>query len=330
MSVRGFQDRPGGRMAYVKVGKEQRTKLFPPNTDPDLIAIWRAEQRLELKKAGPEKGTLGADAEEYLKLRSTMPSIADRTREIGAWLSRFGNRSRQSIEHTEIAAQANEWLAAGKAASTVKHRLNALSNLYRVLDGKLGRNPLRDVSQPVEPDAEDRAIPMSLARAIIAQIQADSKSAIRAQILLNTGMRCGELGRLVSTDVRLDGPEPSVNIRTLKGGKNRRVPLNASAIAAFRIYRQRDLWGQFSASSLRHSLHRACAKVKDEDDKPAAPIHPHVLRHTFASWLVNEGRVSLKTAQRMLGHRKIQTTVRYVREDEQQARQALKQLDAVG
>ena len=329
MGIRGYQDRPNGRMAYVKVGKEQRTYLFPPGTDPDIIAKWRAEQRLILKRRQPVQGTLAADAEQYLNMRSTMPSYSDRVREIGAWSPRFGSRSRHEIEHTEIAAQANEWLAQGKAASTVKHRLNALSNLYRLLDGRLGRNPVRDVPRPVEPDAEDRAIPMALARQIIAQIQPGSESAIRAQILLNTGMRCGELGRLVATDVRLDGPEPFVNIRTLKGGKNRRVPLNTSAIAAFRVYRAQNLWGRFSASSLRHSLHRACKKVKDEDGKPAAPIHPHVLRHTFASWLVNDGRVSLKTAQRMLGHRKIQTTVRYVREDEAQARLALKQLDAV-
>ena len=253
----------------------------------------------------------------------------NRVREIGAWLPRFGTRSRHSLEHTEIAArrkQTNGWPPASRRVP-VNHRLNALSN--RLLDGKLGRNPVRDVPRPTEPDAEDRAIPMSLARQILAEIQLGSKSAIGAQILLNTGIRCGELGRLVTTDVRLDGPEPFVNVRTHKGGKNRRVPLNASAIAAFRVYRVQDLWGRFSASSLRHSLHRACKKVKDEDGKPAAPIHPHILRHTFASWLVNEGRVSLKTAQRMLGHRKIQTTVRYVREDEAYARQALKQLDAV-
>jgi len=59
------------------------------------------------------------------------------------------------------------------------------------------------------------------------------------------------------------------------------------------------------------------------------PIHPHVVRHTFASWLVNEGKVSLKTAQKMLGHRSIQTTIRYVREDENSARAALIFLDSL-
>ena len=46
------------------------------------------------------------------------------------------------------------------------------------------------------------------------------------------------------------------------------------------------------------------------------PIRARDLRHTFASWLVNEGKASLKTAQKLLGHRKIATTTRCVREDE--------------
>jgi integrase/recombinase XerC len=82
-----------------------------------------------------------------------------------------------------------------------------------------------------------------------------------------------------------------------------------------------ELFGKpFSSASLRQRLHLACQKLR----VPA--IHPHVLRHTFASWLVNEGGVSLKTAQRMLGHRSIQTTTRYVRDDEKSARAAMARL----
>jgi integrase len=108
------------------------------------------------------------------------------------------------------------------------------------------------------------------------------------------------------------------------------VPLNADAVAAFRAFRRADAFGPFSTASLRNSLRRACKSVLDENDKPIQPIHPHVLRHSFASWLVNEGGVSLKTAQRMLGHRSIKTTSRYVRDDEEKARLALKRLESVG
>jgi hypothetical protein len=53
-------------------------------------------------------------------------------------------------------------------------------------------------------------------------------------------------------------------------------------------------YGDYSTASPRKSLLVACKALK------VPPIHPHVLRHSFASWLVNEGKGSLKTAQKML------------------------------
>jgi integrase len=133
---------------------------------------------------------------------------------------------------------------------------------------------------------------MALVRRIVAQMKVNAEtfgakkgslSALRAEILALTGMRAGELKNLVATDVRLEGLSPVVSIRTLKGGKNRRVPLNADAVAAFRAFRKADAFGPFSTASLRNSLHRACKGVLDENGKPTPPIHPHVLRHSFAS-----------------------------------------------
>ena len=70
-----------------------------------------------------------------------------------------------------------------------------------------------------------------------------------------------------------------------------REVLTPAAMAAFEAFGEMELFGKpFSSASLRQRLHLAC-------QKPGVPaIHPHVLRHTFASWLVNEGGVSLKTA----------------------------------
>lgn len=66
--------------------------------------------------------------------------------------------------------------------------------------------------------------------------------------------------------------------------------------------------GPFSVSSLRKPLHAACARLTDSDGQPLPVIHPPVLRHSFASWRVNDAGVSLKTAQVMLEHRNVATT----------------------
>jgi integrase len=337
--VRGYQIRSNGWMAYVKVGKEQRTKMFPIGTAQEVIDLWRAEQRLSLKQAKPASGTLAADVEKYLRLRSSMPSINDRRRDLESWVLRFGARIRTSITPAEITDQLNRWLAeveGGRlrfAPNTIKHRRDALSNLYRVLDGKGSPNPVRDAIRIEDSEAVDRAISMADVRRILAQMEKNalewgpkartvSLSWVRATLLAYTGMRAGELMALVETDVRLTGDESCVIVRTSKGGKPRRVPLNTDAVEAFRTLRALNAWGPFSVSSLRKSLHAACGRLE------LPPIHPHVLRHSFASWLVNEGGVSLKTAKAILGHRNVQTTVRYVRDDEAAARRALLRLTA--
>ena len=73
-------------------------------------------------------------------------------------------------------------------------------------------------------------------------------------------MRAGELKDLVATDVRLDSASPVVSIRTLKGGKNRRVPLNADAAAAFRAFRKADGFGPL-LDSLVEKLSATGAKL---------------------------------------------------------------------
>jgi hypothetical protein len=63
----------------------------------------------------------------------------------------------------------------------------------------------------------------------------------------------------------------------------RRVPLTDAAVTAFKAFGEQALYGiVFSAPSLRKRLHLACSKLQ------VPPIRPHDLRHTFASWLVNE------------------------------------------
>jgi hypothetical protein len=191
-------------------GPSKRTKLFPPGTDPDIIAMWRVEQPLALKTSGPAKGTLAADVETYLRSKTSMPSFRDREREIKTWLPRFGARPRNTIEYTEIAAQLNEWACEREhghpkySPITLNHRRTALGNLYRTLGGRACYNPVRDVPRLPEPDEVDRAISMSDVRRILAQMETNaaawgpkarsvSLSYLRAAILAFTGMRAGEL-----------------------------------------------------------------------------------------------------------------------------------------
>jgi integrase len=144
-------------------------------------------------------------------------------------------------------------------------------------------------------------------------------------------MRAGELKNLVATDVRLDGPSPVVSIRTLKGRKkespsavkrwcSRRVPRISES------GRLRCLLDGFAQELPTKGLQERAGRKRQ-----ANPADPSACAPALGCVVAGQRRgVSLKTAQRMLGHRTIKTTSRYVRDDEEKARLALKRLESVG
>jgi integrase len=355
--------------ANVRVGKRLWQKTYPNDTPLKTIKTDREVARRKLEDEarteaalGPREGTIAKDIQTYLELKREMPSYDDREREISMWKTRFGHRARNDVKPQELAKQIAEWEGEKRtdgerrySPTTINHWRAALSDFYTRLNGRSGYNPLRDVPKLQEPDAIDRAQPMPLIRRILAQMETNGRefaervarngkvraagrhdgpqfgmlSAMRAKILAYTGMRAGELMTLAATDLRLDGNEPVVLVRTGKGGKNRRVPLTSEAVAAFKAFRKANAFGEFSESSFGKSVRAACARLTDDDGEPIPAIRPHDFRHSFATWLVNEGGVSLKTAKEMLGHRNIKTTERYIRASEDDARRALKRLEAI-
>lgn len=129
-----------------------------------------------------------------------------------------------------------------------------------------------------------------------------------------TGMRAGEILALEWKHVNMKhrtAHVTSTETHTTKTGKGRVVPLNAMAIETIRkrpqstIYVFDDHGHPFRRDSVSAAFKRAVRAA----GLPNA-IHFHSLRHTFASWLVQDG-VSLYTVARLLGHSHTRTTEMY-------------------
>ena len=131
-------------------------------------------------------------------------------------------------------------------------------------------------------------------------------------LLLRTGMRLSELEDLQLEDLDLEGMQ--VIIRNAKGLKDRIVYLTESVVEAIQdyltvrgpaltdhlfIYRHKFLSKDLVRSRLRNAGKRLGFKVT-----------PHMLRHTFATQLVNGG-ADIVTIQRLLGHKRLHTTMTY-------------------
>ena len=133
------------------------------------------------------------------------------------------------------------------------------------------------------------------------------------EILYGSGLRVSELCGLELQQVRLD---EQALIVWGKGAKERRVPLGrpaADALAAWLAIRHDVVRAEngpivFANERGKPLTPRDVRRILDR--RAPAPTHPHALRHTFATHLL-DGGADLRSVQELLGHSDVATTQRY-------------------
>jgi site-specific recombinase XerD len=134
-------------------------------------------------------------------------------------------------------------------------------------------------------------------------------------VLYGSGLRVGELCGLDVGDLDLSRRRATV---WGKGDKQRTVPLGDPAIAALRTWTSgpRDELRNAETPSGALFVNRRGKRLTPRDvrrlldRRAAAPTHPHALRHTFATHLL-DGGADLRAVQELLGHADLATTQRY-------------------
>ena len=304
------------RVGTKNHGTERRKEhRFPSGSSLREIRTWLEGTRAELRRETlrPVRGTLAADVERYMRvMRQRLESPESREYEIGAWLARFGHRRRDGIEREELRQQVLDWEAAGVAASTIKHRLTALSQLYETLDGEDARNPVHGLRRPREPMATPDGRSPQTVQAVLAALEARTtknnrgwKTLARSKVIALTGMRHSQVMRLESDHIFIEAESPYVVVADPgKDGEPHVKPLTPDGVEAFRLFVGRKAWGKFSQSSLYKSWKLAC------HDAEVPFFNPYKLRHSYATALRAEG-VDLADVQTLLGHKSPKTTARY-------------------
>jgi integrase/recombinase XerD len=213
---------------------------------------------------------------------------------------------------------------AGRASSAAR-RLSSLKRFYQycLRERRIAADPTLRLDSPKAP----RRFPKSLSEADIEALLAapDPNTALglrdRAmlEVLYATGLRVSELVALKTFETSLDAGV----VRVLgKGAKERLVPLGEEAIDWVKRYlgeARPGLLGRRSTDALFvtargaamtrqafwHNLKRFGARAI-----PGKSLSPHVLRHAFATHLINHG-ADLRVVQMLLGHADISTTQIY-------------------
>ena len=217
----------------------------------------------------------------------------------------------------------------GLSAATAARRRASVRQFYRFALGEGWRTD--DPSRRLDAPKQGRSLPKTLSRdeieALLAAAgAADSAAGLRLIALVEmayaSGLRVSELLALKVEAVRRD---PAYLIVRGKGGKERLAPLNTAAREAIKAWLDaRDAarkpgapdsaWLFPSHGKSGHLTPRRFAQLLDQAAVSAgidpARVSPHVLRHAFATHLL-EGGADLRVVQTLLGHADISTTQIY-------------------
>ena len=133
-------------------------------------------------------------------------------------------------------------------------------------------------------------------------------------LIYATGLRIQEASQLQTSDI--DAMQHVIHVRNGKGGRDRMVPMSGKLYGMLRAYYKHEQplkpWLFVSASGRTICLETArrallCASAASGIGKI---VNPHLLRHTFATHLLEQG-TDLRKIQVVLGHRSIQSTTIY-------------------
>jgi site-specific recombinase XerD len=225
----------------------------------------------------------------------------------------------------------------GQAPASVARKLAALRALFRV-QLELGArvdNPADLIGAPKRPQRLPRVLKPAEIASLLDRIPASTPLELRDRAMFElayaSGLRAEEL---VSLDaVAVDFDSELVRVEG-KGGKTRLVPAGEHALRALEVYLSRgrpalveDGQAALFLSKSGHRLNtsdvrrRLAVWVRQAGIPPLAGVHPHALRHSFATHLL-EGGADLRAIQELLGHANISTTQVYTRVESARLRSA--------
>ena len=204
-------------------------------------------------------------------------------------------------------------LRAIASARTQARRLSCLRGFFRFLvrEGVREDDPTELLDAPRQPRSLPRFLSEAEVDALLAAAAARPAALAALEILYATGMRISEL--LALPRQAFAGSAPALVIRG-KGGRERLVPLSDAARRAVGALPPGGRWmfpGRDPSRPLtRQAFGLALKQVALDAGLDPARVHPHALRHSFASHMLARG-ADLRSLQLLLGHSSLTTTQIY-------------------
>ena len=285
-----------------RIRKIYHGEFLPDHNKHQLTMDNAFKKYIEWARANNKK-CIGNDISIYEN--HVKPYMADRL------LSQIDARLIESKKNTW-----NETLAPG-SVKNVFTLINKIFNKMIHLDYYTGTNPMGKVEKVKADSNRERFLTQDEAKKLLDVLKKkDSDLYIQSSISLLTGLRKTEIFNLYGRDIDLDNE--IIHVRETKDSKEsrgRKVNISDKLIKillTMEIYPNKRLF-RSSKHFKRYSFDAVIDKLKlnegvENDRKHKVTFH--TLRHTFASWLAQQGE-SLLTIKELMGHKTIEMTMRY-------------------
>lgn len=278
------------------------------------------------------------DLEAFLALATARlaPRTVEAYRRDLTTLANWLGKPLSTVTTEELERWIAELRAAGLSPATIARRVASVRSFLRhlVLVGSVLMNAAAELELPRRVKRLPRTLSPGEAERLIEASVGTTPRALRdcalVELLYGAGLRVSEAVSLDRAGVDLE----ERLVRTVgKGGKERVVPVGRRAVDALRRYlafgrphldrkHRPELFLNAQGGALTRAgafliLRRLAAKAGLEPER----VHPHLLRHSFATHLL-EGGADLRSVQEMLGHADLSTTELYTHVSDRRRREA--------
>lgn len=266
---------------------------------------------------------------QYERNRSelTVKSYGDDLRAFEAYFKQLDNHeiSWEFVDSDIIRDWMESMMDKGNSVSSINRRLSALRSLYRFALSRnlVAKDPAHNVSGPKKSKPLPQYLRESQMNQLIDDIQWDLSTFndMRARTIIilfyETGMRLAELMGLDDTSIDFTNAEVKV---TGKRNKQRIIPMGdelVRVLAEYRQFRDTHVVRKCEAFFVTERGERMTrAQVRNEVKKHLSKVTsmkkrtPHVLRHTFATAMLNND-AGIESVKKLLGHESLSTTEIY-------------------
>ena len=236
----------------------------------------------------------------------------------------------EAVRRVEIEKYLTHLSKQGMAETTRARKLSALKQFYQFLfsEGDIEEYPCTDIEAPKQKKALPKFLTKEEVEKLLDYTTAQEDFAmVRLNFMLElayaTGLRVSELVSLKKQGIRQDNSGKYLHVRG-KGNKERVAPIGKMSESAMEKYlkelqknenwRKSDWLFPTDKSGAKHMTRQRFGqlikRVAIECGIDPTRVSPHVLRHSFATVMLEQG-ADLRTVQEMLGHEQIVTTQIY-------------------